>query len=147
MLALCSSFGPVDGDGAKPIRWNFDSEEIAEGKYRVIITANISDGWCIYSKESKINYGPVPTSVKIDTDTNIHVVGDVEETSSAKKVVKSNGNKLVKLMGRTVFTQEIEVNDPFQIVTGELTFMVCNENGCLPPEDMPFDIILADDEF
>lgn len=140
--------GPSDttmSDMAQPVRWSFDSEQVDEHTYKVFITARISEGWYMYSKNLKLK-SPIPTSVRINQNDNIQLVGTIEEIPFKQKIVMSqDGSKLIKVLDRATYVQEIHVEDPFQSVTGDLRFMVCNGVKCLPPQDITFEVILEDE--
>ena len=50
---------------------------------------------------------------------------------------------LIEFSGKARFTQRVKV-DNSDIVTGHLTYMTCDDESCLPPEDVNFEIALGE---
>ena len=51
--------------------------------------------------------------------------------------------QIIKFSGRAQFTQRVKVGGTNK-VKGHLTFMTCDEEGCLPPADVNFEIALKE---
>ncbi len=126
-----------------PVKWSFEAEKVGNNEYEIIATADIQDGWSVYSNEMKSGEGPIPTQVMIDKDTDLKLVGDLKEIGAKKKVYDDLFEmELVKLSGRTSFRQRVKVKDGTDEVKGQITFMTCCESSCLPPTDIAFAVPL-----
>ena len=53
---------------------------------------------------------------------------------------------VTKFKGDFTITQKIKTANPNQPITGYLTFMTCDDSKCLPPEDVEFSIIPAEEK-
>jgi len=58
------------------------------------------------------------------------------------EVEKAFGIKLVKFSNRARFTQRVKVDSMAKVVKGSLTYMTCDDESCLPPENVKFSIAL-----
>ncbi len=126
-----------------PVKWSFEAEKVADNEYEIIATADIQEGWAVYSNEMENASGPIPTQVMIEKDSDLKLVGDVKETGNKKKVYDEMFEmELVKLSGRTTFRQRVKVTGGLDEVYGQITFMTCCESSCLPPKDIAFAIPL-----
>ena len=126
-----------------PVKWTFEAEKVAEGEYVIVATADIQDGWSVYSQEMESTNGPIPTKVLIDKDNNLKVVGSVKEVGYKKTEYDEMFEmELIKLSGKTSFSQRIKVKGGVDEISGQITFMTCCASSCLPPKDIAFAIPL-----
>lgn len=126
-----------------PVKWTFEAEKVGEGEYMIVATADIQDGWSVYSQEMESANGPIPTKVIIDKDNNLKVVGSVKERGAKKTEYDELFEmELIKLSGRTSFSQRIKVKGDVDEISGQITFMTCCASSCLPPKDIAFAIPL-----
>lgn len=126
-----------------PVKWTFEAEKVADGEYVIVATADIQDGWSVYSQEMESTNGPIPTKVLIDKDNNLKVVGSVKEVGYKKTEYDELFEmELIKLSGKTSFSQRIKVKGDVDEISGQITFMTCCANSCLPPKDIAFAIPL-----
>jgi thiol:disulfide interchange protein len=126
-----------------PVTWTFGKEKVSDTEYDLIFTANMEETWAIYSQFTSDD-GPVPTTFYFDENENYERVGKVEESGEKKEGMDPVfGVNVIKFPhGPVTFTQRIKVSDPTQVITGEVEFMACNDEGCLPPRPVAFSIDL-----
>jgi len=48
--------------------------------------------------------------------------------------------QLIKYGDEATFTQKVKVDPSVKTIKGYLTFMTCNDESCLPPKDIDFEI-------
>jgi thiol:disulfide interchange protein DsbD len=146
-----SSF-TLDLDAAKPskmtdpITWSFSSEELEDGVYEILFTADFSGGWTIYSQHTDENDGPIPTSFNFDPADNYELVGETTEEGKLKSGPDPyfDGAVVSKFTeGPVTFRQKVKVSDASQPIKGYLTYMACDDHQCLPPSDVDFSFDLA----
>ena len=122
-----------------PVKWSYATKDAGKGQVDLVFTAAIEDGWNTYSQFLESDEGPVPTSFAFEEGPHFKLVGKAKE--SGDKFTKYDnvfGMKLTKFKHKAIFTQRIQVNDPSKPITGYLSFMVCNDEMCLPPKDIDF---------
>lgn len=120
-----------------PVKWNFSAEQIEGDKYKLIFSADIEKTWHLYANHLSSDEGPVATSFYFDKKEHFKTIGDIVDGKVITKYDKVFEMELAYYEGKAVFTQEVlwTGNEP---VTGELEFMVCTEERCLPPEIVAF---------
>lgn len=127
-----------------PARWSFSTKEIGNGEFDLIFTVALSDGWNTYSQFLESEDGPVPTSFTFEEGPHYQRKGQVKESGNkSTKYDNVFGMNLTKFSGTGVFTQRVVVSDLSKPIKGYLTYMVCNDEMCLPPRDVDFSFSLT----
>ena len=136
LLVSISGFAQI----LKPVKWSFSSESISEKEAYVVLTANIEDGWHVYS-QFIAEGGPIPTSFTFNKSSDYKPIGKTTEAPKATSAFDNNFGMQISWHERKVtFKQKIGLNKPEVKVTGTLEFMVCNDKQCLPPEEIEFTV-------
>jgi len=130
------------GQIKQPIKWQFTARPLSSTEAEIAFTANLDDGWHIYSQHLEEG-GPLPTSFSFTAADNEYTrVGDVKELSTP---VKSYDNTfmmdIIWFAKTAVFTQKIKLRNPTATVKGKIEFMVCTDEMCLPPDVIPFTVV------
>ncbi len=126
----------------EPVKWIFGFDKIDEQTYQLNFTANIDQGWKIYSQHIKEG-GPIPTSFTFK-EGNYTLVGDVTESDNVvKKQDKVFNMELAFFNEKAVFSQKVSFPGAPESIAGELTFMTCDEERCLPPAYVDFGFEIA----
>lgn len=124
-----------------PVTWMFYSKKINDTSFELILHASIDQGWHVYSQQA--GEGPIPTTVSFTVPPGMTLSGDVKEQGNEiKKFDKVFNSELRYYKDSVSFVQKIHgpVSDP---VKGTVEFMVCNDQNCLPPKDISFQIRLG----
>jgi thiol:disulfide interchange protein DsbD len=103
------------------------------------ISAEISEGWHLYSQHVANDVGPVPTSFTFEENNDLKFVGKVNEPAPIQKYDETFEAMLDFFEEKVTFQQRVSVKKK-TIVNGMVTFMVCNDTMCLPPTDVKFSI-------
>ena len=99
-------------------------------------------GWTIYSQFTDDN-GPVPTEIGFDQDSHFELMGPTEEIGNKKEGPDPlfDGALVIKYVKDPVtFTQRVVVKDHSDPITGYVLFMTCDDEKCLPPNQVPFQV-------
>ena len=124
-----------------PVKWSFSTEAINDKEAYLVITADIEQGWHIYSQFIEEG-GPIPTTFTFNKSANYNLIGKPIEIPKANPVLdKTFGLMIASHENKVVFKQKIVLKNPEVKVTGSLEFMVCNDERCLPPDDLEFSVI------
>ncbi len=102
-------------------------------------TAELESGWHIYSQYTDPNVGPVPTEISVEKNKNVRLKGKVIEPIPVKMYDENFGGEVMYFADKVEFSQELKVKST-GTVKGTITYMVCNEEKCLPPADVNFEI-------
>jgi len=136
-LLLCCVLG-LSAEIQKPVTWSFSSKQVSDTEFDLILTAGIDNNWHLYSQFIGEG-GPVPTSFKFKPSPDYTLVGKVSESPKPKKIYEKVFEMEVAFFERkATFTQKVKLKVPASKIKGTLTFMVCDDSQCLPPEDLDF---------
>ncbi len=123
-----------------PVSWKFSTKSLSKGKVEVILTAKIDAGWHIYSQHVKVG-GPVPTSFSFASSNDYVPLGHVEERSTLMEGFEKTFNMNISWFeNQAVFSQKFQLKKPSTSIKGTLEYMVCDDQRCLPPEEVAFKI-------
>lgn len=122
-----------------PVTWSFTQEQISPDEIELKFTADIEEGWYLYSQTIEDD-GPVPTSFIFFESDSFQLVGPTTEGTPIEQFDPNFDMVLSYFKKEAVFTQRIKVNTNNDFtLKGELTFMVCDVSKCLPPEYVEFE--------
>lgn len=122
-----------------PVKWTVKLNDLPSAEKEIVFTATMDDGWHVYDMNLPEG-GPVSTSISFETLNGAALIGkpvpSVKPTEVYDKVFEMN----IRWYANTVtFVQKIKVTDFKKFkATGELEYMVCNDETCLPPDRVPF---------
>lgn len=118
------------------VEWVGTAEMIDENTYKVTLTAEVEEGWFIYSQHLQ-DGGPIPTSIELEGE-NFVAEGDIEETGEITKEVYDDVFEIdIKKFGeRAVFTQIVKTNGSQPEINALVNFMTCNDERCNPPRNV-----------
>lgn len=126
-----------------PVKWSFTSEKLSDKDYNLVITAKIEKGWHLYSQFIE-DGGPIPTSFKFTPSADYKLSGKVTESPKAVTAFDKNFNmEIAWHQDQVVFKQAVSLNVPKTRIKGVLEFMVCDDQRCLPPSEVEFEIDVA----
>jgi thiol:disulfide interchange protein len=135
---------PVKAQIFDPVTWEFGYEKKGDNLYELVFTANIEDGSHIYSMDIPEG-GPIPTSFRFDTKNDFSLSGDPWEADEPEELFdEAFGFNIRSFSKKAEFRQQITALSASFTVTGEVTFMACNNTTCSPPKDVAFEIRIHD---
>jgi Disulphide bond corrector protein DsbC len=118
------------------VKWSFTYNSKLN---QIELTAEIADGWHMYSQHLNNDIGPVPTSFVFNEISKQQVKGEVIEPKPVQEYDPNFEANLDFFKHKVVFIQKLKKGTKGK-VEGSVTYMVCNETMCLPPTDVPFSI-------
>ncbi|SDS01709.1 Thiol:disulfide interchange protein DsbD [Formosa sp. Hel1_31_208] len=145
ILTLCSFlvFGVTShAQIFKPVTWKTSVEKISDTEFDLISTATIDSGWHLYSQNVPED-GPIPTTFVYNANADYELNGNTLE-DEGHTVDDPVFQMVIKFFSdKAEFRQRITVlNQELSIVEGEVEFMVCDDEKCLPPNyiDLKFNL-------
>jgi thiol:disulfide interchange protein DsbD len=114
--------------------------EYDEAKNELVFSAQLADGWHIYSQFMDENAGPIPTSFEIIGE-NIELIGNVVEPEPTEVYDENFGSDIAYFSDEATFIQKFSP-DSKGMIKIEIVYMLCNDEGCLPPTVSEFEIEL-----
>jgi DsbC/DsbD-like thiol-disulfide interchange protein len=142
-FALCLFALPVLAMAQEAVTWDFSTKKISETEYEVIAKATIGKGWHLYAQDA--GEGPIPTSFTFTKNPLVTPNGKVAEVGKLLKEFDKNFNSELKYYENTVsFVQKVQVKGKATTkFKGMVTYMVCNDHECLPPNDVEFTVTIG----
>jgi DsbC/DsbD-like thiol-disulfide interchange protein len=123
-----------------PVHWSYAAKKTSPTEAVVLIKATIDAGWHIYSQNVK-DGGPVKTTFTFDPSKAYTLVGKTQEPTPTTRMEKTFNMQVSYFTNSVVFQQKVKLaaKGP-TTVKGKLEFMVCNDEKCLPPDEVAFSI-------
>lgn len=125
----------------EPVSWSFSAKSIDGSAAEVVFEAEIEAGWHVYALDLPSDEGPIPTQFEFHKSDDFTPDGKTVQGEYITSHDPNFGMDLNYFDGEAVFVQRLKrkTTEAFR-AKGFLTFMVCNDEMCLPPEDVDFDI-------
>lgn len=123
-----------------PVKWKIKLDDKGGAPEKeIIFTATADKGWHLYDMNLPEG-GPVSTSFTFETLNGAELIG--QPVPSVKPTTVYDEQFAMNLRwypGTVSFTQKLKVTDPAKFkAEGEVEFMACNDETCLPPDQIPF---------
>lgn len=126
----------------EPVEWKFSSEQVSEGEYELKFTAVIDPGWYIYGTDLAPG-GPIPTAITFFDIEGYELVGDLRYPAAEVKFDPNFDMDIPMYSGQVSFRQTVRALSDRQIkINGEVQFMSCDDQRCLPPDYIDFSFVL-----
>ncbi len=127
-----------------PVQWNFELNKIEDNLLDVVFTATIEGSWYLYD----INLpegGPVSTAVHFEKLQGCSLEGALRNVTKPKPYYEAVFEMNLRKHEKTgIFAQRIRLSDPENyLIEGYIEFMACNNENCLPPEQVEFKLAPA----
>ena len=123
-----------------PVKWKIKLDDKGGAHEKeIVFTATADKGWHLYDMNLPEG-GPVSTSFTFETLNGAELIG--QPVPSVKPTTVYDEQFAMNLRwypGTVSFIQKLKVTDPAKFkVEGEVEFMACNDETCLPPDQIPF---------
>ena len=123
-----------------PVKWKIKLDDKGGAPEKeIVFTATADKGWHLYDMNLPEG-GPVSTSFTFETLNGAELIS--QPVPSVKPTTVYDEQFAMNLRwypGTVSFIQKLKVTDPAKFkVEGEVEFMACNDETCLPPDQIPF---------
>ena len=141
-IALALAVLPAAAQVENVVKWTNSVNDNGDGKYTLVLTADINDGWHIYDLQ---NYegGPNPTTIRFVAGEGAELDGAMRQLSSPVKIYDVIfGMEIGYFEKKAVFEQDVRLSAQSATVKAEIEYMACNDQNCIPPteEEITFSI-------
>ncbi len=137
LLALCfaaTSFAQFESHA----HWNLKTKTISDDEVELQFTATLDNGWHIYSQHTDPN-GPIGISFQFDNSKDYKRLSNVKEPKAHEEFDDMFKCTVRSFDKSVTFRQRIKVlTDKDFKVTGTMSYQLCNDGSCIPPDDEPF---------
>ena len=123
-----------------PVKWKIKLDDKGGAPEKeIVFTATADKGWHLYDMNLPEG-GPVSTSFTFETLNGAELIG--QPVPSVKPTTVYDEQFAMNLRwypGTVSFIQKLKITDPAKFkVEGEVEFLACNDETCLPPDQIPF---------
>jgi len=142
-IVVLISFSTAYAQVKDPVGFQFKANKRATGIYEIVITADISKPWHMYS-QSTPKGGPIPTKITFNNNPLIVKEGKLSEKGKMEKINdKVFGVQVFYYSDKVVYAQVVKVKGSVSTnISGTISYMVCDDTQCLPPTKKTFDLKL-----
>lgn len=123
-----------------PVKWKIKLDDKGGAPEKeIVFTATADKGWHLYDMNLPEG-GPVSTSFTFETLNGAELIGQTVPSVKPTTVYDEQFAMNLRWYPGTVsFIQKLKITDPAKFkVEGEVEFMACNDETCLPPDQIPF---------
>lgn len=129
-----------------PVKWKYSSKALGNNDFELSFIAEIEDHWHIYSQHGSLDEGPIPTAFEFKKSDDYELIGETSEPKGVTKFEEMFGIDVTYFDHKAVFKQKVHLKKKEAAITGELIYMVCNDERCLPPDYIDFEFKLKGEE-
>ncbi|MDT8348038.1 MAG: protein-disulfide reductase DsbD family protein, partial [Flavobacteriaceae bacterium] len=125
---------PASAQIFDPVNFETETKTNEDGTIDLITRAKIDHGWKLYAQETAEDMGPVPTTFTYNLPDGVELIGATKEPEAPyiyDDVFEMNIKSFKK---EAIFTQKVKITKPLSRLSGEVEFMTCDDERCLPPE-------------
>ena len=129
---------------AKQVSWTYASKKIGDKKYEVKMTATIAGNYHLYAQIAGVD-GPVPTTITFTPNPLLTMdAKPLEQGNKITKIEEAWDGKVNFYEKTVTFVQVVNAKTKAKTsLNGKIEFMVCNDELCLPPAEVPFKIAIG----
>lgn len=127
-----------------PVSWTFSAKKIDDKTYEVHMTANIQSGWHLYSQNQPDDAIAIPTGFTINNNPLIKLDGKIKEMGSLEKFHDKKLDVSANQYSNKVdFVQVVKLKASAKTnISGSVEFQTCNDEKCLPPRTVNFNVAI-----
>lgn len=127
------------------VSWEKKQTNTADGVVTLSFKATLKQGWHIYDVTLP-DGGPTPTHIELDGAKGVKLLEGLKPSKKPTSIFDPNFDMNLRwYTGSVTFEQKAQIEDPEHFVlSGDLVYMLCNDQTCLPPTRLPFDIKASD---
>lgn len=117
--------------GQEEISWSGDFDKESNSAK---ITAQLEEGWHVYSMTVDEMAGPVSTKFELRENSKFEILGEIKEPRPISSYDENFEAELQYFEKTVTFEQELKINQSTAIIY-TVTYMICNAEMCYPPVD------------
>lgn len=142
LLIFLSSASWAQSPSADKISWEFKSQTVNDSTVELRIIASLAKDWHIFSFNPGGDGSLIAPEFTFEANNNVRLLGKLKENGQIFK--EDTGDIMGKInyfKNKVIYTQQAVVKKDTDL-KGEIYFQICDDTGCLPPEDLEFKIPL-----
>lgn len=127
----------------EPVSWEFRSVPINDSTVELRITANLTDDWHIFSFNPGGDGSLIAPEFTFTPNSQVKLLGKIKE--NGRIFHEDTGDLMGKInyfKNKVIYTQRAVLSGNTEL-SGEIYYQICDDTGCLPPEEKTFSIKLV----
>jgi hypothetical protein len=120
-------------------RWNSTSDSMT-----LEIIAELEEGWHLYSQVLESDEGPLPTIFTFEASSDYSAENKMAESKCENEYDENFAMNVRFFKTKATFTQIVLRKSSAEFkLSANVNYMVCNDEMCLPPTDVPMAIMVG----
>ena len=122
-----------------PIKWSFSSAQDGN-ELKLNFKASMEKGWHLYDTNLPEG-GPISTQFVFEDSASVEMVGELLKSPAPVEKFDNTFQMNLRYFNDTaLFSQVVRLKEAgLRKIRGHVSFMGCNDETCLPPNDAPFE--------
>lgn len=141
LVATILTIGGAFAQIHDPVKWSVASKKLNAKEGVIFIKATIDKGWNIYGMNVP-DGGPIPTSFKYTPAKGVTLNGKTAAPAPKSKHDANFGMDIPYYTEVVTFQQKVKLVNGQATVKGEVEFMACDDERCLPPDVYEFTVTI-----
>ena len=123
-----------------PVHWSYAAKRTSPTEATLYLKATLDAGWHVYSQTSQKG-GPVKTTITFAPAKTYALVGPTQEPAPTTKYEPVFEMPVRYFEQAVIFQQKVKLAGKGPAtVKGTVQYMTCNDQKCLPPDEVAFSI-------
>ena len=135
--------GASNSYGQNNVKWILDFDK---NRNVLQLKGEIEQGWHLYSSMTPIEAGPIPVEIETEKSKGFRCKGEFVEKYTAVNYFDANFDSDVFIFEQNYLAEQQIKLKKNSLVNLTVTFMICNDESCLPPIDEILSIKLNSDD-
>lgn len=127
-----------------PVKWSMIAKPMGDGEFELQFHAKIDKGWHLYSLHLPEDGMMIPTTFIFD-QKGFELLGDPTEPEPVTEFDPMADMEMSYHKDEVMFRQRVILTERVSSINGTLEFMVCDDERCLPPEQLDFSFDIGKD--
>ncbi|WP_431159111.1 cytochrome c biogenesis protein CcdA [Winogradskyella poriferorum] len=143
-IVFLFTFFQINAQILEPVKWESKVEKVSDSEFKIILQANIDNGWYIYSQyqQSEDSFAPTTYFEFNNQENNYKLNGDTSEPSVPPIFDPIFEEDVVKFKEKAIFEQTITlINSDLEQIDVYVEYQTCDNAKCIPG-DYTFNISL-----
>ena len=141
LVAMLLAFMPTFmlAQFADPVKTSLELKKVSDTEVEVVMKATIDAGWHVYGNGFPDN-GPTQAAVKVEKTDGAAAKGGLKISGKADRHFDEMfGQEVVSYENAVTLAQRFTLKGGKYHVAGYFTFGACNDESCMPPQNIDFD--------
>lgn len=132
-MSVCAQF-------ATPVKFTVKENKVSDTELEIIFTGAIDAGWHVYGTDIP-DGGPTKAELTLEKKVGVQPKGGLKAKGKIHRAMDEMfGMELSYMEGTAKFVQTFTITAPEYEVAGYLTYGACNDENCIPPTDVEFEV-------